>query len=167
MLIFAWFNYGAMTTTRISVPPFIAEYMTGKYGSFSHSPIRLPDSTDLYHVIYDLLEKRPVDAPADRGNLELVLPERSVGKRPETYNYLGLRSQKLLSSRMEVMMWADAHDFIDEQKHQNGVDYKDSVILFRSRYGIESLSEDAFIKNYYRWRGKVRKKAKKRDYFRK
>ena len=156
-----------MTTTRISVPPFIAEYILGKYGSFSKSPVRLPDSTDLYHVIYDLLEKRPVDAPADRGNLELILPERSCGKRPETYNYLGQRSQRMLSERMEVMMWADAHSFIDEQKHQHGVDYKDSVIQFCTRYGIESLSEDAFIKNYYRWRGKVRKKDKKRDYFRK
>ena len=160
--------FDAMTTTRITVPPFIAEYMNGKYGTFDKtSPLRLPDSTDLYHMLFDLLEKRPDGVPADRGNLELILPERSVGKRPETYNYLGVRSQKFLSRRMEVMMWADAHDFIDEMKHQHGVDYKDSVIMFRSRYHIESISEDAFIKNYYRWRGKMRKKQKKRDYLRK
>ena len=156
-----------MVTTRISVPKHIAEYMHGKFASFCDAPVRLPDSADLYHVIWDLLEKRPVSAGADTGNLELVLPERSIGKRPETYNYLGVRSQQIISQKMELMMWAEAHSFIDEQKHEQGIDYKDSVIRFRLKYGIESLSEDAFIKNYYRWRGKVRQKEKKREYLRK
>lgn len=156
-----------MVTTRINVPVYIAEYIRGRYADFSDSPVRLPDSSDLYHMVWDLMEKRPFGVGADTGNLELVLPERSVGKRPETYNYLGVRSQRIISRRMEVMMWAEAHCYIDEQKHQYGVDYKDAVIRFRLKYGIESLSEDAFIKNYYRWRGKVRKKEKKRDYSRK
>lgn len=155
-----------MVTTRISVAPHLAEYIEGKYGSFSDGPVRLPDSSDLYHVIWDLLEKRPKTAGADSGNLELVLPERSCGKRPENYNYLGVRSQQIISQKMELMMWADAHSFIDEQKHEQGIDYKDSVIRFRLKYGIESLSEDAFIKNYYRWREKVRQKEKKREYSR-
>lgn len=156
-----------MVTARINVPVYIAEYMRGRFAGFSDSPVRLPDNADLYHVVYDLLEKRPAGAVADRGNLELVLPERSVGKRPETYNYLGVRSQRIISRQMELMMWAEAHCYIDEQKHQYGVDYKDAVIRFRLKYGIEHLSEDAFIKNYYRWRGKVRKKGKKREYVRK
>ncbi len=156
-----------MVTTRINVPVYIAEYIHGRYADFSDSPVRLPDSSDLYHMVWDLMEKRPFGVGADTGNLEIVLPERSVGKRPETYNYLGVRSQRIISRRMEVMMWAEAHSYIDEQKHQHGVDYKDAVIRFRLKYGIESLSEDAFIKNYYRWRGKVRKKEKKRDYSRK
>lgn len=156
-----------MTKTRISVAPHLAEYLSGKFGDFKAGPVRLPDSSDLYHVIWDLLEKRPCNAVVESGNLELVLPERSVGKRPDTYNYLGRRSQSIINSKIELMMWSEAHDFIDEQKHQHGVDYKDSVIRFRQKYGIESLSEDAFIKNYYRWREKVRKKEKKRDYLRK
>ncbi len=153
-----------MVTTRIIVPQFIAEYIRGRFAGFSDSPVRLPDSADLYHIIYDLLEKRPSCAAVDKGNLELVLPERSIGKRPETYNYLGVRSQRIISRKMELMMWAEAHSYIDEQKHLEGVDYKDSVIRFRLKYGIESLSEDAFIKNYYRWRSKIRRKEKKREY---
>lgn len=156
-----------MITTRISIPQHLAEYIEGKYGSFTDGPVRLPDSSDLYHVIWDLLEKRPKTAGADSGNLELVLPERSYGKRPESYNYLGIRSQCIIGRKIDTMMWSEAHCYIDEQKHQHGVDYKDAVIRFRLKYGIESLSEDAFIKNYYRWRGKVRKKEKIRDYSRK
>lgn len=154
-----------MTTVKIKVPEHLREYLIGRYGNFdSEEPLRLPDSTDLYHIIFDLLEKRPVTCPVDSGNLVLVLPERSVGKRPEYYNYLGVRSQKIISRKIEVMMWAEAHDLIDEQKHACGIDYKDAIHLFICKYGINSLSEDAFVKNYYRWRDKVRRKDKKREY---
>lgn len=150
-----------MTTTKINLPSHLCEYLRGKYADFTDGPVRLPDHLDLYHVIFDLLERRPADRPVDHGNLELVLPCRSVGKRPETYNYLGVRSQRILARKIETMMWAEVHDTLDTLKHRDGVDYKDAVHLFICRYGIESLSEDAFLKNYYRWRLKIRRAAKK------
>lgn len=154
-----------MITVKIKVPPHLCEYLVGRFGNFDmNNPIRLPDSLDLYHLLFDLLEKRPVTCQVDSGNLELVLPERSVGKRPESYNYLGVRSQQIIVRKIEIMMWAEAHDLIDEQKHVYGVDYKDAVHLFMTKYAILSISEDAFVKNYYRWRGKVRRKEKKREY---
>ena len=151
-----------MTTTKIELPPHLCEYLRGKYGNFKDAPIRLPDHTDLYHIIFDLLERRPANLGADHGNLELVLPQRDVGKRPETYNYLGVRSQRIIARRVETLMWADAHDLLDTMKHREGMDYKDAVCLFIRRYGIESLSEDAFLKNYYRWRLKMRRNIKNR-----
>lgn len=151
-----------MTTTRITVPEHLKEYICGKYGDESQSPVRIPDSLDLYHCIYDLLEKRPADQLIDRGNLELILPERSIGKRPESYNYLGVRSQKILAKKIEIMMWAEVHDLLDTLKHRDGIDYKDAVHLFICKYRIESLTEDAFLKNYYRWRGTVRRREKRK-----
>ncbi len=156
-----------MVTTRISLPPHLREYVRGRFANFSDGAVRFPDSLDIYHILFDLLEKRPSNCPVDSGNLEIILPERSVGKRPESYNYLGVRSQRIIARKIETMMWAEVHDLLDVMKHEEGVDYKDSVHLFICRYGIESLSEDAFLKNYYRWRGKVRRKAKKREYRRK
>lgn len=155
-----------MVTTRINLPEHLREYIEGKYGGFSHNAIRFPDSLDLYHFIFNLLEKRPVNQLKDEGNLEIILPERSIGKRPEYYNYLGQRSQRILVRKIDTMMWAEAHDFIDHKKHVDGMEYKDAVHLFMTRYGIDSLTEDAFLKNYYRWRGKVRKKEKIREYSR-
>ena len=32
------------------------------------------------------------------------------------------------------------------------------------KYGIQAITEDALLKNYYRWRDKVRKKSKRRGY---
>lgn len=55
---------------------------------------------------------------------------------------------------------------MDENKHINGVQFKDSVFLFMSKYGIEGITEDALLKNYQRWRDKLRRK-KKRGYNRK
>ena len=154
-----------MTTTRLLIPEHLKEYLTGRFGDFNQAvPVRIPNEFDLYHIIFDLLEKRPANCMVDRGNLELVLPERNLGKRPENYNYLGSLSQQIITQKIELMMWAEVHDFMDEQKHRYGIDYKDSVHVFILKYGIESLSEDAFLKNYYRWRGKVRRREKKRAY---
>lgn len=151
-----------MMTTKITVPTHIREYLIGKFCNFQDIPVRFPDSLDIYHVIYDLLEKRPANQPVDRGNLEIFLPVRSTGKSPDIYNYLGVRSQVLIFRKLDIMLWAELHDFADEQKHRYGINFIISIHKFMNKYGISSLSEDAFLKNYYRWRTKVRSKEKRK-----
>ena len=155
-----------MITTKIEVPPHLKEYLIGKFCDLQDSPIRFPDRTDIYHFVYDLLERRPAKVPVDHGNLEIVLPERSTGKSPETYNYLGQRSQIILIRKITLMFWSEVHDYLDEQKHINGIEYINGIHTFMTRYGINSITEDAFLKNYYRWRAKIRRKEKKRGYHR-
>lgn len=152
-----------MITTKIDVPEHLKEYLIGKFCDMQDSPIRFPDKTDIYHFIYDLLERRPANL-VDSGNLEIILPERSVGKNPQTFNYLGQRSRKILTRKIALMFWSEVHDFLDEQKHRYGIEYINGVHAFMTKYGIESISEDAFLKNYYRWRAGVRRKEKKRAY---
>lgn len=156
-------------TTRITVPEPIREYLIGKYCDLdANQPVYFPDGDDLYHCLYDLIEKRPANAPmVDSGNIELHLPKRRVGKNPDVYNYISQRAQAILTKRIETKMWAECHDYLDEQKHLYGINYIDGVVTFMKRYQIYSLSEDAFLKNYYRWRTKVREKNKKREYRRK
>lgn len=154
-------------TTRITLPLHLKEYLVAKFGNYGEEPVHFPDECDLYHVLYDLLQKRPADCPVDSGNVEIFLPNRSYGKKPETYNYLSERSQKILTKRIELAMWAEVHELLDYQKHQLGNDFIEGVHTFMTRYSIESLSEDAFLKNYYRWRQSLRRREKKRDYKRK
>lgn len=149
---------------KIEIPSYLKEYCVGKYNDFVDGPIRFPDSTDLYHVIYDLLAKRPQSYQVDSGNFEIILPNRGIGKNPGTYNYLSKTAQKLICRKLEVMMFAEAHDFLDTNKHQEGIDYLHSVHTFMRKYDINAITEDAFIKNYYRWRDRIRKKNKKRNY---
>ncbi len=154
-----------MITTKITIKSFLAEYIIGKYGKPDESAVRLPDDLDLYHTIYDLLQKRPVNCPIDKGNLELVLPERREGhhiggKSTNTYNYLSQQSATILERKINVMMRAELHELLDENKHIYGIDYLNSAWYFLRKYCIESLSVDALLKDYQRWRAKMRRKKK-------
>lgn len=153
-----------MITTKIELPEHLKEYCIGKFNGTIDGPVRFPDATDIYHTIWDLTERRPINVHVDTGNLEIVLPKRDYGKSPEVYNFLGQRSQAIIIKKMELMMWAEVHDFIDENKHRYGIEHIQSVHTFMRRYDIHSISEDAFIKNFYRWRELCRKKREKRAY---
>lgn len=160
-----------MTTVKIDIDPAVAEYIRGRYYDHEVGAVRFPPSSDIYITIYDLLLKRPDDNPIDVGNLEFVLPDRrdanhAGGKDPKTYNYISKRGASILGRRFRILMWAELHEFMDEGKHANGTQYKDSVHVFMCRYSIESISEDALLKNYQRWRDSLRRNQK-RGYLRK
>lgn len=48
-----------MITTKITIENYLAEYLIGKYGTPDSKVVRLPSDLDLYHFVYDLLQKRP------------------------------------------------------------------------------------------------------------
>lgn len=156
-----------MVKTRVNFSPHIVEYCIGKWGTDFHEPVKFPDNSELYFTVYDLLQKRPADHQTDVGNLEIVLPSRRYDdelgfrKNPEVYNYLSERSCRIISKKIERYFWAELHDTLDYEKHTNGIDYIETIHYFMCKYRIESISEDALIKNYYRWRDQVRKKAKR------
>jgi len=150
-----------MITIRIQIKSHLQEYIAGKYGEYPNLYVRFPDQLDIYHTIFNLTEKRPAGCPVDTGNLEIVLPHPHGSKHPETYNYLSVESQKKIEQKLEVMFWSELREFIDYERHRRGTSYIESVYTFMRKYGIASISEDALIKNYYRWRKKVRNPEKR------
>lgn len=159
-----------MITAKITVEAAVAEYIRGRYFDPERGVVHFPPSSDIYITIYDLLSRRPAECPVDTGNLEFALPERrwlagGAGKDPRIYNYISQRSAAILASRFRLLMWAELHEFMDEQKHLNGIQYKESAFIFMQKYAIESISEDALLKNYQRWRDSMRRR-KKRGYTR-
>ena len=155
-----------MTTATIQIEPYVAEYIRGKFFDAKVGAVHFPRSLDIYVTIYDLMERRPKGAGRDRGNLTFCLPDRrdannSGGKSPETYNWFSENSVKILERRMKVMMWAELHDTLDEAKHLRGIQFVESVYVFMRRYDLQSISEDALLKNYQRWRDKQRRTAKR------
>ena len=156
-----------MVTVKIEIEQYVAEYIKGKFFDTEIGAVRFPPSFDIYILLYDLLQKRPQHCPVDSGNIELALPDRregnyAGGKSPEQFNYLSQRAAKRLNDNMKLMMWAEVHEFMDENKHLKGIPFKDSAFEFLCRYGIESISEDALLKNYQRWRDKQRRTIKRR-----
>lgn len=153
--------------TKIEIKPHLREYVIGKFNNGEEKPVHFPDREDIYHTIFDLTEKRPQNCQVDKGNLEIVLPDRRIGKSPETYNYLGERSVALIEKKISLRFWADLHTFLDDQKHRHGVSYTDAIHTFMKKYCITSISEDALIKNYYRWRSETKRRTERRSYTKK
>ena len=153
-----------MITTKLNLTPYLAEYIRGKFGSGSNEPVRIPDSSDLYHTIWELMAKRPDNvSPVDHGNLSLQLPERRIGKDPMYHNYLSERSQKIIDIKIRRLFYAELHQLLDEnQQEGRPLDNISVIYRFMCSYSLESISEDALLKNYYRWRINVRKKIKRK-----
>lgn len=161
-----------MITTKINIKPHLSEYCYGRFSHCSPDPVRFPDEYDIYHTVWNLMQRRPVNCPVDSGNLEIVLPcrrktEGQVRKDPAVYNYLGQRSAKIIERQIEVMMFAELHDRLDENKHLLGIEYIDTIFEFMNQYNITSISEDALKKNYYRWREITRRRKIRRNYTKK
>lgn len=141
-----------MFTIRFSIRPYLAEYCSLKYSWPQRSACKIPPSSELHVLFLELLSKRPLTAGRETGNIEFILPNHPSGKRTVTYNYLSQRSQRRIEQYLYVMFWAEFHRFTEYQLHVKGESLLMSVLLFKSKYNIESLSQDAFIKNYQRWR---------------
>lgn len=93
-----------MITTRFAITQYLAEYLKGKYNTFDDSPISLPDSSDIYHLLWELMSKRPSDiGVVDSGNVFICLPDRRIGKDPQYYNYISSRAAKIFETKLEAL----------------------------------------------------------------
>lgn len=153
-----------MIIAKINIKPHLAEYMRAKFWDSEIQAVRLPDKDDLYITIYNLTSKRPANAGIDNGNLPIAIPHRREGKNPNHWNFLGVRAVAQIESLIEVRFWAELHQYLDEQKHRYNIDYIASIEVFMNRYDIQSISDEALRKNYYRWKRSLRPTAETRRY---
>lgn len=153
-------------TTKISIKPHLAEYLHKKFAVEGTGYIQIPDSADLYHILYDLLQAKTENTldEMSKGNLEIALPNRPYGKNPEFYNYLSERSQKIIEEKIDRLFKAEMHEYIDELTIDFGMTYVDSVYAFKQKYGLTKITDDALVKDYYRYRRRIgrRKKIKQK-----
>lgn len=82
-----------MITTRIQIEPYLAEYVQGKYYDESAGTVRFPSSSDIYITVYDLVEKRPVNCPANFRNLSPIFGTvvRGSGSLPNRSTAIWIR----------------------------------------------------------------------------
>ena len=85
-----------MVTIKINIKKHLEQYLRGKFNGCRDGAIVLPDHLDLYHVLFDLMSRRPEECPLDCGTFEIALPDRRCGKDPAYYNYLSERSQRIM-----------------------------------------------------------------------
>lgn len=149
-----------MVTTRICIKEYLREYLIGKYNGGEDGPLRIPPHSELYELLYNLVAKRP-EGVMDRGNVELVLRHRRSCKDPRVYNWYSQRHQRLIERKVKMQMRAEFHDYVDWHHHRHGMTYIDAICDFMAKYGIVSISEETLVKDYQRYRERMRPHGKR------
>ena len=154
----------------IKIEPYLAEYVIGKYGIQKNAAVNIPYNTDLYHCIWENMSRQRTNqsVPED-GNLRIQLPCRKPGdgvawKDPAYYNHLSLVASKAIEYQIRRMFNFELHRILLENEEFGRQRRNLDVIYdFIHTYQLKSISSDALLKNYYRFRNRLRPK-KTRQY---
>ena len=155
----------------IRIEPYLAEYVIGKYGmEQKNGAVNIPYNTDLYHCIWENMSRQRINqsVPED-GNLRIQLPCRKPGdgvawKDPAYYNHLSLVASKAIEYQIRRMFNFELHRILLENEEFGRQRRNLDVIYdFIHTYQLKSISSDALLKNYYRFRNRLRPK-KTRQY---
>ncbi len=153
--------------TTIRVEPYLAEYVSAKYGVDPMTGgVRVPCQTDLYHCIWEhMARQRANQGEPHDGNLRISLPcrkarvEGQAWKDPAYYNFLSHGAAREISGCIRRMFNFELHRALMEneefgRRRRNLDVIRDFIIS----YQLRSISEDALLKNYYRFRNRLRPK---------
>lgn len=153
-----------MITTQINIKPHLAEYAMSVFRYQDTDVIEFPNNEDLHITLWTLMDKRPAHCQVVEGNITIKLPHRSIGKNPMYYNFLCKRSQKIIESKIELRFWGDVHEYVDAKVHNFGYSIIDAVFMFMKEKELKSISSNALVKDYYRWRHRIDRIKAKRKY---
>lgn len=161
-------KYARKKTVAIRVEPYLAEYARKK---FSISPkgggIKIPYTYDLYHCIFNSMQKPPSgDVEPCEGNLLICLPDSRmmpVRKHPETYCYLSASSMTDIEQALRQLFNFDFHQqMMDNERLGRPSQQIEVVESFLSTYGVESLTSSALLKNFQRYRQRISPRKKRK-----
>lgn len=140
-----------MEKVRIELKSHLEEYAITKF-PIVDDVIVIPSSMDLYFVLLDLLQKKGKGIEKSGEGLYFGIRNTGVGKDPRVYKYLSRRGRMLFEARLEVMFWIDFHEIMDREVVRSGKPCLEAAQIFVEKFKINSITEDALIKHYYRWR---------------
>ena len=173
-------KYSKNRVAAIRVEPYLAEYARAKFDIDTKTGgIKIPDSFDLYHCVWQLMERKPAYvALPDEPNLKIWLPARRATdglaqKNPAFWNYLSPRSARQVERSLRRLFNWEFHHYVDEATGDGSRTTKlQAVRDFIRKYGLNIDCEDALLKNIQRHENTLRvflgikkKKKKKNRYF--
>lgn len=151
----------------IRIEPYLAEYVSAKYGVDSKTGgVKIPPMTDLYHCVWEhMAHQRNNQNEPDNGNLRISLPCRKARvdgqtwKDPAYFNYLSRNAAREVESCIRRMFNFELHRALMENE-EFGKERRNLDVIrdFIKSYQLRSISEDALLKNYYRFRNRLRPK---------
>lgn len=151
----------------IKIEPYLAEYVSAKYGTDPMTGgVKIPPITDLYFCVWEHMSRqRSNQSEPEDGNLRISLPCRKTRvdgqawKDPAYFNFLSLNAAKEIGGCIRRMFNFELHRVLLENEEFGKARRNLDVIRdFISLYRLRSISEDALLKNYYRYRNRLRPK---------
>ena len=153
-------NASQIKIVAISVEPYLAEYAQIKFHSGGRDDaVRIPYNSEFYHCVWEHMAKRRADHPSQtEGNLRILLPSRRSPvdgpiKNPLYYNYLSPTAVMLIERFLRRQFNYEFHQMmLDNENKGRPVRQLDLVLTFIRKYRLQSISEDALLKNFQRYR---------------
>lgn len=150
----------------IRIEPYLAEYISAKYEIDSITGgVKIPHSTDLYYCIWDKMSQQRINQPdIVNSNLRIHLPfRRSIlglpYKDPAYYNYISTAGAKEIEGQIRRMFNFELHRvLLENEEFGRARKNLDVIYDFINDYNLKSISSDALLKNYYRFRNRLRPK---------
>lgn len=163
-------------TVGIYIEPYLAEYVSNKYKNDPKTGgVKIPYTTDLYFVVWNLMAKHKhpsiaIEPDETAVNLRIHLPNRRhgadelPGKNPAYFNYLSPTSAKKIEMEVRLMFNFELHRLLMENEEFGRPRRNIDVVYdFMHTYRLKSITPDALLKNFYRYRNRIRPK-KSRSY---
>lgn len=160
-------KWSSKRTVGIHIEPYLAEYISNKYKIEPKTGgIKIPYTADLYYVVWNLMSRpchphvKEQDGMAI--NLKIHLPNRRngadelPGKNPAYFNYLSPSSVKKIEMEVRLMFNFELHRLLMENEEfgrpRNNLDV---VYDFIRTYRLKSVTPDALLKNFYRYKNRI------------
>ena len=134
---------------HIKVEKYIKQWLEHSLGN----PVRFPPHSYENEVLRRHLQKRPRSAPVffdDPDMVAVIIPDSSE-RKPEFYNYLGIRGQRALQSAIDglfrLALWSDCAPLLHSKRELNrGIDE------WCKMHGIALDYREAVRQKFYRIR---------------
>ena len=149
-------QYQKKRVAQICIKPYLATYAKKKFEIDPKTGgIKIPDSFDLYHCIWQLMERQPrhqADGSEQKVNLTIWLPFRRTtpSKHPEYWNYIPPRKHWIIEKALRQLFNWEFHHYV-EGLITKGTAKVDAVRSFIRYYGLGLDCEDALLKNMQRY----------------
>ena len=157
-------KWTAKRVVTIQIEQYLAEYISAKYRKDTTTGgVKIPSTTDLYFCVWENMTKQRSNQPdVVNGNLCIHLPQRKAGviaspwKDPAYYNYLSPAAAKEIEAQIRRMFNFELHRILLENEEFGRQKRNLDVIYdFIRSYQLKSISSDALLKNYYRFRNRL------------
>ncbi len=160
-------KWATKRVVTIQIEQYLAEYICAKYRKDATTGgVKIPNTTDLYFCVWENMSKQRINQPdVIDGNLRIHLPSRRSGvisspwKDPAYYNYLSPAAAKEIESQIRRMFNFELHRvLLENEEFGRQRRNLDVIYEFIRSYQLRSISSDALLKNYYRFRNRLRPK---------